>query len=243
MTNKQKVNFRSFSHCVTIPDAERFASNLAQTLEKGTYTELDRCPICGQVFTRQNILTLLRDGRIVHGECFWSAIRSGELTDDDCKIRRYQLFPKDIPLFDYSNIAYEAKSRAFRYAIQIVSKSTIYLHLIEPNCSIKHRFCLTYEECQGLIQEIQAKLELLKKYLDAAVGKCAFCGYPIYVDKNRYEMNSGEVIHGVCMERFIRSPASAKVRFPAKLICRQDVLGHARILGESFDPYLFLDRD
>ncbi len=108
---------------------------------------------------------------------------------------------------------------------------------------MRHQFCLTYEECQGLIQEIQAKLELLKRYLDAAVGKCAFCGYPIYVDKNRYEMDSGEVIHGVCMERFIRSPASAKVKFPAKLIRPQDVLGHAQLCGESFDPYLFLDRD
>ncbi len=243
LTNKREVNFRSFSHFVTIPDAEKFAAKLAQTLENGTYTELDRCPICGQVFTRQNRLSLLRDGRIIHGKCFWGAIRRGELTGDDCKIRRYQLFPKDTPLFDYPNIAYEAQSRAFRYAIQVVSKSTIYLHLIEPNCSIKHQFCLTYEECQGLIQEIQAKLELLKRYLDAAVGKCAFCGYPIYVDKNRYEMDSGEVIHGVCMERFIRSPASAKVRFPATLICRQDVFGHARICGESFDPYLFPDRD
>ncbi len=243
LTNKREVYFRSFSHFVTISDAEKFAADLEQTLENGTYTELDRCPICGQVFTRQNRLSLLRDGRIIHGKCFWSAIKRGELTDDDCKIRRYQFFPKDIPLFDYSNITYEAESRAFRYAIQIVSKSVIHLHLIEPGRSMRHQFCLTYEECQGLIQEIRAKLEPLKRYLDAAVGKCAFCGYPIYVDKNHYEMDSGEVIHGVCMERFIRSPASAEVRFPAKLIFRKDVFGHARLFGESFDPYLFPDGD
>ncbi len=47
LTNKQEVNFRSFSHFVTISDAEKFAADLTQTLEDGTYTELDRCPICG----------------------------------------------------------------------------------------------------------------------------------------------------------------------------------------------------
>ena len=243
LTNKQEINFRSFAHFVTREDAAKFAETLAKVLAEGTYSELDRCPICGQTFTRQNILSLLKDGRIIHRKCFWSAIRSKELTDDYCKTRRYYVFPKGTPTFDYSNIGYEEKSRTFRYAIQIVSKSAIHLHLIEPNGSMKHKFCLTYDECQGLIQEIQAKLEVLQRYLDASVGKCAFCGYPIYVDKNRYELDSREVIHGVCMERFIRSPASAKVRFPATLIHRQDVFGHARILGECFDPYLFLDGD
>lgn len=243
LTNKQEIYFRSFSHFVTAADAEKFAVNLAQTLEKGTYTELDRCSICGQAFTRQNRLTLLKDGRVIHGTCFWDAFRRRELAEDDCKIRRYRIFPKDTPAFDYSNIGYEEKTRSFRYAIQIVSKSAIHLHLIEPNRSMKHQFCLTYDECHGLIREIQVKLAVLKRYLDAAVGKCAFCGYPIYVDKNHYELESGEVIHGVCMERFIRSPASAGVRFPATLVLRQDVFGHARACGESFDPYLFPDTD
>lgn len=243
LTNKQEIYFRSFSHLVSAADAENFAANLAKTLEKGTYTELNRCPICGQVFTKQHKLTLLKDGRIVHGKCFWGAIRRRELTGDDCEKRCYHFFPKEAPIFDFSNIGYETESRLFRYAIQIVSKSAIHLYLIEPNRSMKHHFCLTYDECQELIREIQSKLELLKQYLDTAIGNCAFCGHPIYVDRNHYKMDSGEVIHGTCMERFIQSPTSTKVRFPARFFWRQDIFGHARIFGESFDPYLFPDSD
>lgn len=144
-------------------------------------------------------------------------------------------------MFDYSNIGYEAQSRSFRYAIQVVSKSVIHLYVIEPGHYMKHQFCLTYDECNGLIQEIHAKLGLLKSYLDASAGKCAFCGHAIYVDKNYYKMDSGEVIHGACMEQFICSPASAKVRFPATLVFRNDVFGHAQLFGESFDPHGFSD--
>lgn len=243
LSNKQEINFRSFSHFVTASDAKNFAANLAQTLEKGTYTELDRCPICGQTFTRQNRLSLLKTGKVIHRKCFWNAFSNGELREDDREIRSYHAFPKSTPAFDYSNIGYETESRSFRYAIQVVSKSVIHLCLIEPNRSMKHQFCLTYDECQGLLQEIYVKLNMLERYLDAAVGKCAFCGYSIYVDKNHYELGSGEVIHGACMERFIQSPVSAEVKFPARLILRQDVFGHARVCGESFDPYLFPDND
>lgn len=136
LTNKQEINFRSFAHFVTREDAAKFAETLAKVLAEGTYSELDRCPLCGQVFTRQNILSLLKDGRVVHGKCFWSAIRAGELTDDDCKMRRYHVFPKNAPTFNYSNIAYDIGGWGFRYAIQIVSKSAIHLHLTEPNRSI-----------------------------------------------------------------------------------------------------------
>lgn len=243
LTNKQKVNFRSFSHFVTAADAEEFAANLAQTLEKGTYTELDRCPICGQTFTRQNRLSLLKDGRVIHGKCFFDAIRRGELNDGDRKIRSYCAFEKDTPMFDYSNLGHEDRSRSFRYAIQIVSKSVIHLHLIEPGNYIKHRFCLTYDECQGLIQEIRVKLDSLKRYWDASPGKCAFCGHAIYVDKRHYKMSSGEVIHGICMERFIRNQASANVRFPATLVFRKDIFGHALIFGKAFDPNMFPSDD
>ena len=93
---------------------------------------------------------------------------------------------------------------------------------------MKHRFCLTYDECQGLIREIQTKLKLLKTYLDTAVGKCACCGHSIYMDKNYYKMGSGEVIHEKCMERFIQSRVSANVRFPAMWIPGRDVFGYVQ---------------
>lgn len=195
------------------------------------------------MFTRQHRLTLLKDGRIIHGKCYWAAIGRRELTGDEHEKRCYYPFPKDTPEFDFSNIGYETKSKSFRYAIQIVSKSVIHLYLIEPYHYMKHHFCLTYDECKRLIHEIKANLERLKQFQDAAVGKCASCGHPIYADKNRYQMDSGEMIHETCMERFIRSEASAKVRFPAKLICREDVFGHTLIFGESFGPSLFSDSD
>lgn len=243
LSNKQEVNFRSFSHFVSMSEAEEFAANLAQALENGHYTDLDRCPICGKAFTKQNRLSLLKDGRVIHNKCFWNAMECGELTSNDRKIRLYQVFETDAPMFDYSNLGHEDRSRSFRYAIQIVSRSVIHLHLIEPGNYIKHRFCLTYDECQGLIQEIRAKLDFLKRYWDASPGKCAFCGHAIYVDKRHYKMNSGEVIHGTCMERFIRSQASANVRFPATFVFRKDVFGHALIFGEAFDPNMFPSDD
>lgn len=234
LTNKQEVNFRSFSHFVTMEDATKFADDFTKVLAAASYSELDKCPMCGQAFTKQNRISLLKDGRIIHRKCFWPALQRGELIESDCKIRQYHLFPEDAPMFDFSNIGYKVDSGTFRYAIQVVSKSTIHLYLMESERSMKHHFCLSYEECMGLIQEVQINVEHLKRYLDASVGKCAFCGHPIYTDNHHYKMDSGELIHEVCMERFIRSPAASEMRFPA-----QYVFPHVRNDGESFAPSLF----
>lgn len=241
LTNRREdTHFRSYSHFVTPEDAEKFAEVLTHALDNGTYTELDRCPVCGKVFTRQNIIALLRDDRAAHAKCFRKAIMRGELTNADCKVRRYPFFPESTPLFDYSNIAYEGTSRSFQYAIQIVSMSAIHLYLIDPySINIKHHFCLSYDECQGLISEIQDKLEQLRKYLDSAVGKCALCGKPIYEDISRYEFASGEMLREMCMGLFIQSPVSANAKLPVTRVYRQKTFAHTQILNESVYAYPF----
>jgi len=241
LSNKQKEHLRNYSHFVSSEDAAGFADKLEQTLAKGTYSELDKCPLCDQPIERQNRLSLLTDGRIVHQTCMRKALRRGELTKGDYKEYLYRFFSKDTPVFDYSNLTYETTSEEFRYAVQIISKAVIHLYLIEPGNFMKRHFCLTYDECLGLIQEIRDKLDQLRKYLDAAVGKCACCGATVNIDNTYYQMASGEVIHGVCMDRFVRSWASTTVRFPTRKFHPKDVFGHVRLFGESSYPCFFLN--
>ncbi len=240
LTNRrEEIHFRSYSHSVTAEDAEKFAAALTQALNNGTYTELDRCAICGQVFTRQNIISLLSGDRAIHRKCFQNAIMRGELADADCKVRRYHFFPESTPLFDYSNLACGGTTRDFRYAIQIVSLSAIHLYLVDPYTNIKRHFCLTHDECLGLISEIQDKLGQIRKYLDSAVGKCAFCGNPIYEDISRYEFVSGEILHEMCMVPFMQSPASANARLPVTRVYRQKAFTHTQTWNESVYAYPF----
>lgn len=214
LTNKNIYALRSYSHFVSDEQAAQFADTLEATLKQGTYFDIDKCPFCGGVFTRQNRLCLLTDDRVVHKKCFWKSVRGGELSHDDTKAYWYHLFPKDAPEFDFSNLDGRDRSREFRYAIQIVSKTTIHLYLIEPGYNIKHHVCLTYDECLGLIHDIRINLEKLSALRKTAIGLCAHCGGMIYADTTHYKLLSGEILHPVCKEPFIQSRASMGACLP-----------------------------
>lgn len=214
LTNRRSENAYVHSHPLERYEAEEFANTLEAALASGAYSKLDRCPLCGQSFTRQNQLCLLRDGRIIHKKCLRPAIKQGALSYEDCADYDYSCFPKDTPPFDFTNLPGENYGREFRYAIQTVSKTVIHLYLTQKGKVPTRHYCLTCNECLALVQEIRDKL--VELYCSVTVG-CAFCGSPVYLDQPRYKMTSGEVIHGACMERFIRSTKSSNVTFPANL--------------------------
>lgn len=236
LTNKRKEQLRSYSHFVTQEQAAQFAHTLENTVLLGHYTKLTTCPLCGKAFFRQDKLSQMRDGRILHQRCLDRATKQGKLSVGDCEQYRYRCFPEDIPLFDYSSLTSETNSRDFRYAIQTVSKDVIHLFLIEPWGSITRRICLTYDECLGLIKEIRRRLSQLA---DAALAPCSFCGQMAYIDKTNYLLASGELIHGNCMERFLQSRKAAKAKLPAIRLPMRDVFGHHRLFREKFDTSPF----
>ena len=237
ITNKRREQLRSYSHFVTQEQAAQFADVLERAITAGHYTEHDACPFCGRYFFRHDKLRRVKDGRTLHQKCVNTAIRCGVLTDQDCVGDTFRCFPDGVPLFDYSSLTSGGpSSRDFRYAIQTVSPKAIHLFLIEPGGRMTRRTCLTYEECQGLVQTIR---ERLKQLSDAAIGTCAFCGGMAYIDKTNYLMASEKLIHGSCMERFIQSPEAAGGWFPAVRIPPKDVFGHQRLFGYQFDPAPF----
>ena len=219
LTNRRNGNTCAHSHLLEQDEAELFANTMESALASGAYSSLDHCPLCGELFTRQNRLCLLRDGQIIHKKCLRPAIKRGALSYDDCADYDYSCFPKDTPSIEFDNLREQIHGPEFRYAIQTVSKTVIHLYLTQRGKIPTRHYCLTYEECLGLVQEIRDKL--VELYCAVTVV-CAFCGSPIYLDQPRYEMSSGEVVHGICMERFIRSAKSANVTFPAKLIQMRD---------------------
>lgn len=180
LTNKREAQLRTYSHFVKQEEARSFADTLQKCLSDADYSDLDRCPICGEAFTRQNRLCRLKDSRIVHRKCFQRAARQGEIPYDNCKEYFFDYFPKDTPEFNFSNLTYEARTNELRYAIQIVSKPVIHLYLIAPGEYIKRHVCFTYEECIGLIMAIRCRLEELR---NAAIGHCAHCSAVVYEDK------------------------------------------------------------
>lgn len=199
LTNKNEGRLCRYSHCVKPKEAAEFAERLEQVLADAHYTELDSCPLCGKAFTRQNRLTLLEDGRVIHSKCVMPAVRRGELTYEDCKDFWFHYFPKELPYFDYSNLSSEAQSPIFRYAIQVVSRKTIHLYMIEPHHFMKRHSCLTYDECLGLIQEIRAKLANLGKM---PVGACQCCGSLVYEDTPYRKLEDRWIIHEGCMNQY-----------------------------------------
>lgn len=66
MANNSGAQLRTYSHFVTLEDARRFADILEESLAEGKYWDVDRCQLCGEAFTRQNHLCLLKDGRVIH---------------------------------------------------------------------------------------------------------------------------------------------------------------------------------
>ena len=77
LTNKRKEQLRSYSHFVTQEQAAQFAHTLENTVLLGHYTKLTTCPLCGKAFFRQDKLSQMRDGRILHQRCLDRATKQG----------------------------------------------------------------------------------------------------------------------------------------------------------------------
>ena len=224
LTNKNANHLRSYSHLVSAEQAAQFADTLESALARGVYFDIDKCPICGESFMKQNRLCLLMDGRIIHKKCFWKEVKSGSLHDEDRKTYWYHYFPQDAPLFDFSNLDGPDRTQEFRYAIQIISKTAIHLYLVEPGNYIKRHACLTYDECLSLIHDIRSNLKKINDLRSKAIGQCSHCGSMIYADAGHYQLRSGEVLHLSCIESFIRSAASSGVHLPAQIVPPQRVM-------------------
>ena len=59
LSNKRIENERTYSHFVTLEQAEQFAADLEAALSSEYYTRLDRCFLCGQPFTRTEDVCVL----------------------------------------------------------------------------------------------------------------------------------------------------------------------------------------
>ena len=218
MANNNGTQLRTYAHFVTTEDARRFADILEKSLAEGKCWDADRCQLCGKAFIRQNRLCLLRDGRVIHKKCLQRAVKCGEMSYSDCKDYWNHYFSQDAPAFDYCNLEDDRdRSEKFRYAIQTIFREVVHIYLIEPGGYMKHHFCLTSDECHGLIREIREKSDLMEKYHEATVGKCACCEAEVCMDESYYVLASGELVHGNCMVRLVQfTPNSAS--FPSKRI-------------------------
>lgn len=205
MANNNEFQLRTYAHFVTTEDAKRFADILEKVLAEGRCWDVDRCQLCGKAFIRQNRLCLLKDGRVIHKKCLQRAVKCGEMLYRDCKEYWNHYFSQDAAAFDYCNLEDGGdRSEKFRYAIQTISKEVVHIYLIEPGGYMKHHFCLTYDECYGLIREIREKSDLMDKYHEATVGKCACCGTGVCMDESYYVLASGDLVHGRCMVRLVQ---------------------------------------
>ena len=54
LKNQRNENAYTHSHPLSAEEAEQFADTLEAALASGAYSELERCPLCGSYFTRQN---------------------------------------------------------------------------------------------------------------------------------------------------------------------------------------------
>lgn len=211
MANNNGAQLRTYVHFVTTEDARRFADILEKSLAEGKCWDADHCQLCGKAFIRQNRLCLLKDGRVIHKKCLHRSVKCEEMSYGDCKEYWNHYFSQDAPAFDYCNL-YDGvdRSEKFRYAIQTISREVVHIYLIEPGSYMKHHFCLSYDECHGLIREIREKSELVERYHEVTVGKCACCGTEVCMDESYYVLASGDLVHGRCMVRLIQfTPNSA----------------------------------
>ena len=222
LSNKRIENERTYSHFVTLEQAEQFAADLEAALSSEDYTCLDRCFLCGHPFTRTEDVCVLTNDREAHQKCFYTAVRKKQLTFDDRKAGYYFYFPHGTPTYDFNNL--NDRKREFRYAIQVVSQKVINLWMQEAWNHPKHQFFLTHDECLRMIHEIREKAEMVRS---AEIGTCFCCEKTVYVDEDRFTMASGELIHSRCMERLVTGELAAKVSFPATRTRRYDVFGFA----------------
>ena len=157
-------------------------------------------------------------------------VKKDKLTYDDRVELLANPFPEDRRNKDFSNL--DSDEKHFRYGIEIVSKTVVHLWLREYYGRKTHHFCMTYDECCGLISAVREKVKAIEK---ARIGTCIHCNDTIYVDQTCYAFASGELIHSKCMERFVRSEHTGEVTFPVTRIKGQDLFGHIRMFPEMYN--------
>lgn len=224
LSNKKIENERTYSHFVTLEQAEQFAADLETTLSTGHYTCLDRCFLCGKPFIRTDDVCMLTNDREAHWKCFYTAIKKKQLTAGDRREGYTIYFPSpEMPEYDFSNL--DDEEREFRYAVQIVSQKVIHLWVQEERNRPKQHFCLTFDDCLCMIQEIRRKAYMVRK---ADLGTCICCEKTVYVNDDRFTMASGELVHSGCMERLVTGELATKVSFPATRTRLYDEFGFVK---------------
>ena len=55
LSNRCPTNVRTYSHFVTLSEAEQFVGCLESLLKNNEFSELDRCSICGNPFFKKTV--------------------------------------------------------------------------------------------------------------------------------------------------------------------------------------------
>lgn len=100
----------------------------------------------------------------------------------------------------------------------------------------KRHICLTYDERIELVQTVREKLDCMRK---ATVGTCSFCRRTTYLDRTRYELEDGRLVHRICMGRFIQSEDPTAAAFPVKKTGLADIFDHAWLFRKHHNPNPF----
>lgn len=234
LSNKKESCKRTYSHCVTVDEGLAFADELEKVLDTAVFTEFIKCVCCGEYFTKQGVIYLLKNGKAIHQKCFHKT-ELISLRHTDGKVEKVYSMKSGAPEFDFNNFC--EKEQRFTYAIQAISKESIHIYTRQrPETRTSH-FCFTFSECRSLIEEIRKKH---KEIENALIRPCGYCGKMVYKDQIRYEFASGELIHARCMDELIQSPKAAEVTFPAKKIHLTDCFGHAWLFPERYHRETFM---
>lgn len=233
LSNRSIEHEKTYSHFMSADDGAFFADTLCRLVAVPARTALEHCAICGNYFLKKDRLCRLKGGAIAHRACFQREVGRKHLDYDDMEHYLPPQFPGGEPEFEFSNL--DERSYRFLFAVQIVSDKAIHLYC-QSHPSPKRHFVLNKQECLDLAAEIRRQLDAIK---NAEVGDCFHCEKKIYVDQERYEMASGELIHAHCMDRFVQSDPSSQIRLPARKIHLVDRFSHAMLFPRHYHTPAF----
>lgn len=225
---------RTYSHFMSAEDGAFFADKLRMLMELPARSTLDYCAICGKAFLKKDKVYRLKNESFLHRSCFLAEERRKRLDFEDLEERFISPFLCDETEFEFSNL--RELDGGFLFGVQIVSETVIHIFCKERHGRTNH-FVLTMRECVDLAAEIARQLERIK---EAHIGDCFHCNGKIYIDQERYEMESGELVHARCMDKFVQSAQSTKVSLPARKIHLLDVFSHARHFPDMYTTPAFL---
>lgn len=235
LSNRSIEHEKTYSHFMSAEDGAFLADTLCRLVEAPARTSLDHCAICGNYFLKKERLCQLKDGSITHSRCFQREAGRKHLDYGDMEKSLPPMFLDGEPEFEFSNL--DERSYRFLFAVQIVSDTVIHLYCrIRP--SPKRHFVLSKQECLELAAEVRRQLDAIKA---AEVGGCFHCGKMVYIDEERYEMASGELVHAHCMDRFVQSEPSSEVKLPARKIHLVDRFSHALLFPKRYRAPTFFE--